>query len=241
MLRKMLSIAYKEFRLWLQSPGNWLTVFLVPFAFIGIFGATFSQGTPVVTIYAVNEDKGELGEEVLTLLDKSKNLELEMLATRDEADQAVNKGSRMAAVLIPENFSESVASDEGASLLVIIDPARSDQAGIVTGLVQEALIKPIVYAEIERAISGLFKDASIEGVDENIFKTFINAGIKAVVAKSVNEAIDDPLIRRRNVPVERSVTTASARCETMKKANSMANPGAIWLKMLIVLWVASSE
>jgi len=191
----MLSIAYKEFRLWLQEPANWLVVFLVPFAFIGIFGATFSEGTPVVTVYGVNEDKGILGEEIITLLQKSDNLELELLTTQEEADELVTKGTRMAAIVIPENFSESATTDDGASILVIIDPGKADQAGIVTGLVQEALIKPIVYAEIERALSGLFKDQTIEGVDTNVFKTFINAGIKAVVAKSVNEAIDDPLIK----------------------------------------------
>ncbi len=195
MFRKMLSISYKEFRLWLQAPVNWLIVFLVPFAFIGIFGATFSEGTPVITVYGVNEDKGELGEEIITLLQKSDNLELEMLSTQEEADELVTKGTRMAAIVIPENFSESVTTDDGASILVIIDPGKSSQTGIVTGLVQEALIKPIVYAEIERALSGLFKDKSIEGVDTNVFKTFINAGVKAVVAKSVNEAIDDPLIK----------------------------------------------
>ena len=146
MVRKMLSIAYKEFRLWLKSPANWLVVFLVPFAFIGIFGSVFLEGTPVVTVYAVNADKGELGAEIISLLEKSSNLELEMLASRDEADELVNKGSRMAAVVIPEDFSASVTSKDGAALLVIIDPARVDQAGIVTGLVQEALIKPIVEA-----------------------------------------------------------------------------------------------
>ena len=206
MFRKMMSIAYKEFRLWLQSPGNWLTVFLVPLAFIGIFGATFQQGIPVITVYAVNEDKGELGSEIITLLEKSENLELEMLATQEEADELVNKGSRMAAVVIPENFSESVTTEDGAPLLVIIDPAQASQAGIVTGLVQEALIKPIVYAEIERAMSGLFEGQSVEGVDENLFKTFINAGIKAVVAKSVNEAIDDPLIKVEAKPYAEEAT-----------------------------------
>ena len=206
MFRKMMSIAYKEFRLWLQAPANWLVVFLVPIAFIGIFGATFSQGIPVITVYAVNEDKGELGEEIISLLEKSENLELEMLATQEEADELVNKGSRMAAVVIPENFSESVTTKDGSPLLVIIDPAQASQAGIVTGLVQEALIKPIVYAEIERAMSGLFEGQSVEGVDANLFKTFINAGIKAVVAKSVNEAIDDPLIKVEAKPYAEEAT-----------------------------------
>ena len=178
MFRNMLSIAYKEFRLWLQAPANWLVVFLVPFAFIGIFGVTFSEGTPVVTVYGVNEDRGELGEEIVTLLQKSDNLELEMLSTQDEADALVTKGIRMAAIIIPEKFSESVTTDDGAPILVIIDPGKADQAGIVTGLVQEALIKPIVYAEIERAMSGLFKGkSSIEGVNSDLFKTFVKLWI----------------------------------------------------------------
>jgi len=209
MFRNMMSIAYQEFRLWLQSPANWLVVFLVPLAFIGIFGATFSQGIPVITVYAVNEDKGELGAEIITLLEQSENLELEMLTAQEEADELVNKGSRMAAVVIPENFSESVTTKDGAPLLVVIDPAQASQAGIVTGLVQEALIKPIVYAEIERAISGLFEGQSVEDVgevDADMFKTFINAGIKAVVAKSVNEAIDDPLIKVEAKPYAEEAT-----------------------------------
>jgi ABC-2 type transport system permease protein len=206
MFRKMLSVAYKELRLWLQSPANWVVVFLVPFAFIGIFGAVFKEGTPVITIYAVNQDKGEHGAEILSLLDKSKNLDLEILATKEEADKLVEKGSRMAAVVVTEDFSESISTDEGASLLVIIDPGRADQAGVVTGLVQEALIKSIVYAEIERAISGLFKGKNVDGLDEDIFKTFINAGMKAVIAKSVNEAIDDPLIKVEAKPYSAEAT-----------------------------------
>ena len=206
MFRKMISVAYNELRLWLQSPANWVVVFLVPFAFIGIFGAVFKEGTPVVTIYAVNEDKGEHGAEILSLLENSKNLDLEILATQEEADKLVEKGSRMAAVVVTEVFSQAISTDEGASLRVIVDPGRADQAGVVTGLVQEALIKSIVYAEIERAISGLFKGKNVEGLDENIFKTFINAGMKAVIAKSVNEAIDDPLIKVEAKPYSAEAT-----------------------------------
>jgi ABC-2 type transport system permease protein len=194
MIRKILAISYKELRLWLQSPGNWLVVFLVPFAFIGIFGSVFKEGTPVVTVFAVNEDQGELAAEIISLLEKSDNLEFDMLESKAEADRRVGKGDRMAAVVIPEGFSQAVTTDDGASLQVIVDPARADETGIVTGLVQEALIRPIVYAEIERAIAGLFKGKDIESVDKDIFQTFINAGLKAVVAKSVNEAIDAPLI-----------------------------------------------
>lgn len=235
MLRKIYSIASKELRLWLQSPGNWLVVFLVPFAFIGIFGSVFKEGTPVVTAFAVNEDQGEMGQEIIELLEKSANLEFVMLETRAEADQRVGKGDRMAAVVVPEGFSQAVTTDDGAALLVIVDPARADEAGIVTGLVQEALIKPIVYAEIERAISGLFKGATLDGVDSNLFRTFINAGLKAVVAKSVNEAIDDPLIR-----IEAEPFSEQASQKEINLLNSMVPGFALMFAFFMVSHLGST-
>jgi len=114
MLRKIYAIAAKELHLWFQSPGNWLVVFLVPFAFIGIFGSVFKEGTPVVTVFAVIEDQGNLGVEIIDLLEKSDNLAFEMLETRAEADRRVGKGDRMAAVVVPEGFSQAATTPEGA-------------------------------------------------------------------------------------------------------------------------------
>ena len=209
MLRQIIAIAYKELRLWMQVPGNWLVVFLVPLAFVGILGSAFGKtGLPVVTVYGVNADKGERGAEIIALLEKSENLDFEMLATQAEADARVAKGDRMAAVVIPENFSESVKTSDGGSILVIVDPARAKEGGLVTGLVQSALIKSIVYAEIDRAMQGLFKGKKVEGVDQNDFQLFINAGIKAVLAKAVNEAIDNPLIKVQTEPLTKKDTGA---------------------------------
>lgn len=208
MLRKIFSIAGKELRLWLQAPGNWLTVFLVPLAFIGILGSVFAKGTPVITVFAVNEDRGEYGAEIIELLANSENLEFEMLATQDEADARVAKGDRMAAVVIPEDFSEAVKTSDGGSIIVIVDPARKKDGGLVTGLVQSALIKSVVYAEIDRALQGLFKKQSASSESNEFFQTFINAGIKAVLAKEVNAAVDDPLIKVETEPLSQKSSNA---------------------------------
>jgi ABC-2 type transport system permease protein len=207
MLRKIFSIAGKELRLWLQAPGNWLTVFLVPLAFIGILGSVFAKGTPVITVFAVNEDKGEYGAEIIELLANSENLEFEMLATQKEADARVAKGDRMAAVVIPKDFSDAVKTSDGGSIIVIVDPARKKDGGLVTGLVQSALIKSVVYAEIDRALQGMFKKQSTSN-DNAFFQTFVNAGLKAVLAKSVNEAIDNPLIKVKTEPLSQKSSNA---------------------------------
>ena len=196
-IRQILAIAYKETRLWLQVPGNWLTILLVPFAFITILGAIFGGSTPVFTIYAANEDRGTLGADVVKLLKESPNLELEMLDSQAEADRRVGKGERMAAAVIPADFSEAVKTEAGGTIELIIDPARQNNSGLVSGLVKAALSKMLVDASIEREMSKMISDIrtdSLSGTSGFDFDTFIRAGVKAVVAKQVNEAIDNPLI-----------------------------------------------
>lgn len=195
-IKQILTLAEKELRLWLQSPGNWLTILLVPFAFIALLGAVFGGGTPVFTIFAANEDKGDLGADVISLLQDSPYLELELLSSQVEADWRVGRGERMAAAVIPANFSEAVKTDQGGRVLMIIDPAREQSAGLVTGMVQAALSKMIVDASVEREMASMMQDiqTSDTGVSQFDMNLFIKAGMKAVVAKQVNEAIDNPLI-----------------------------------------------
>jgi ABC-2 type transport system permease protein len=196
-IRQILAIAYKETRLWLQVPGNWLTILLVPFAFIAILGSIFGGSNPVFTIYAANEDQGLLGPDVIKLLKESPNLELEMLDSRAEADLRVGAGERMAAAVIPADFSEAVKTEAGGTIELIIDPARQDSAGLVNGLVKAALSKMLVDASIEREMSNMISNIKFDnlgGTNSFDFDTFIRAGVKAVVAKQVNEAIDNPLI-----------------------------------------------
>src|SRR3989337_1583250 len=158
-IKQILAIAYKETRLWLQVPGNWLTILLVPFAFIAILGSVFGGSNPVFTIYAANEDQGDPGADVIEQLEDSPNLELELLDSQAEANRRVGKGERMAAVVIPVDFSEAVKPNEaGGTIWVIIDPARQSNAGLVSGLVKAALSKMLVDASIEREMSHMISD-----------------------------------------------------------------------------------
>ena len=152
-IKQILTIAGKEFRIWLQTPGNWLTILVVPFAFITILGAVFGGGTPTFTIFAANEDKGDLGAEVLKQLEDSPYLKLEILDSQAEADRMVGRGERMAAAVIPADFSAAVKTDLGGKVLVIIDPAREENAGLVNGIVQAALSKMMVDASVEREMA----------------------------------------------------------------------------------------
>lgn len=212
-IKQILAIAYKETRLWVQVPSNWLTILLVPFVFITILGSVFGGSTPVFTIYAANEDRGNLGADVVKLLEDSPNLQLEVLDSQAEADRRVGQGERMAAVVVPADFSETAKTEAGGTIWLIIDPARQNNAGLVSGLVKAALSKMLVDASIEREMSKMISDIQIGdlgGTSSFDFDTFIRAGMKGVVAKQVNEAIDHPLIDLEKQPVSESANPIEA-------------------------------
>ena len=212
-IKQILAIALKETRLWLQIPGNWLTILFVPFTFIAILGGVFGGSNPVFTIYAANEDRGDLGKDVIRLLEDSPTLELEILASQAEADRRVGQGERMAAVVIPADFSAAAKTEAGSTIWIIIDPARQNNAGLVSGLVKAALSRMLVDASIEREMSKMISDIKTDdlgGTSSFDFDTFIRAGVKAVVAKQVNEAIDKPLIDLKKEWVSDSVNPIEA-------------------------------
>jgi ABC-2 type transport system permease protein len=143
----------KELRLWAQKPGAWIIVFVAPLIFIWIMNAVFGEsGTPVVAIYAVNEDGSRASQQVMQELEESGSFDIETLETRSEADRLVGQGERMAAVIVPKGFSDLLSTADGARIDIIIDPARAEQANIVTGLLNSALGPFIIDAEVRRSV-----------------------------------------------------------------------------------------
>jgi ABC-2 type transport system permease protein len=152
-MRQIQALIWKDFRLWAQKPGSWIIIFVVPLLFIWIMQAVFgSTGTPVVTVYAVNEDESKESERVIQTLQEADNIRVDLLETRSEANRRVGSGERMAAVVVPEGYGAALTTSHGAHIDIIIDPARSEQANIVVGLVNSVLSPLIIDAEVNRGI-----------------------------------------------------------------------------------------
>lgn len=203
-MRQILAMTRKELRLWAQKPGSWIIVFILPLIFIWIMQAVFgSSGTPVVTVFAVNQDDAPEAERVMDALSDAANLEIEVLETREEADRRVGRGERMAAIIVPPGFANDLKTSDGAKLEIIIDPARAEQANIVIGLTNAALAPVMVDAEVSRGVeSGV--DQVLAGIqsgqqpgqpaDIQLLRSFFTAAIKGVVSSQVQSAVNDPQI-----------------------------------------------
>lgn len=153
-MQQLIAMTRKEFLLWAQKPGNWIIIFVIPLIFIWIMYAVFggNSGTPVITIYAVNEDNSEAARRIMDALRDADNLVIEELETRRDADRRVGAGDRMAALVVPQGFANSITTEKGGRVEIIIDPARSEQANIVVGLVNAAIAPIIVDAEVSRSV-----------------------------------------------------------------------------------------
>ncbi len=219
-MQQILAFTRKEFQLWAQRPGSWLLVFIVPLIFIWIMQAVFgSGGTPVVTVYAVDADKSTKSAQVMEALRNAENLNIEELKNRDEASRRVSAGDRMAAVIIPNGYSQAVALPAGAKVEILIDPARSEQASIVSGLVSAALSRVMVDAEVSRSvedsINAVMKSLPPAGQDEpanaepDPVKKFFTTALKGIVSSQVEEALENPQVTISAEPFQEAKNQAA--------------------------------
>ncbi len=215
MLRQILAISCKEIKLLLQHPGSLIVVFLVPLVFIFIMGSVFGGGgVPVLAVYAVDQDQTELSQTIMAALADAPNLDVTVLDTAEEADDRISTGKGMAAVLIPTGFAEAAAGPEGADLLVLVDPAQSERASIVFGLVNQALAEVRIDLEVSRGVAQQTAGAvqGMEGVSEEgqaLMETFITTAIEVVVSDQIKDALDNPLVTVETEPAQEAAAAAT--------------------------------
>ena len=204
MFKQVFSLMRKELRVFFQRPAEFVVLLLTPLAFIFIFNLVFGgDDLPTVSLYAVNEDAGARGAEIIDRLRLSENLDVEVLPARAEADRRVGNGERMVALVVPPGFTDATQTPAGGQLLFIVDPARSEQAVMVTGLVNAALAPVIADAEVTRNVrdgvasmagSEMLPGASATTTTTDFLQSFLVAGLTSLMREQVQAAIINPQI-----------------------------------------------
>lgn len=204
MFKQVFSLMRKELRVFFQRPAEFVVLLLTPLAFIFIFNLVFGgNDLPTVSLYAVNEDAGARGAEIIDRLRLSENLDVEVLPARAEADRRVGNGERMVALVVPPGFTDATQTPAGGQLLFIVDPARSEQAVMVTGLVNAALAPVIADAEVARNVrdgvasmagSKMFPGAGATTTTTDFLQSFLVAGLTSLMREQVQAAIINPQI-----------------------------------------------
>lgn len=154
MTRAALLIARKDLRLLLRDKMALFWVFVFPTAFALFFGSIMKAGVDAevspMTVVLVLESDQPIGEAIEETL-RAAGIELRHGKAAD-ARRAVQRADASAYVRVPEDPAESIE--------IGVDPARSAQAAMLTGLVRSSLmpktpgLPEIVTTRVERQIAG---------------------------------------------------------------------------------------
>ena len=156
LIRTTLAITWKDLQVTLGDRGLLAVLFLLPLIFSTLFSLS-QQGALdeatgatalTVDVFVVNEDDGVYGKQVAEALKSMTMLEVDELASAEEADTRIGEGERTAAIIIPTGFSAGIDAYQPVSLKVVVDPVQQGFAGVVVGLANFAASPVSIQGEL---------------------------------------------------------------------------------------------
>lgn len=193
MLYKLLMSVYKEFLLLRRDLGGVIILFIMPL--ILIFVVTLIQDNTFKTvnnakipILLVNNDKGNVSEEVYTNLEKSDVFTVITKIdgkpiTETTAKEAVFKGKYQLAIVIPEHLS----TDLQAKIDQNVDKILSN-FGLTDSLAETKIPKSIQRKEVN-----LYFDPAVQLSFKNAVMSSIDKMISQIETRSIYAAFQDQL------------------------------------------------
>jgi len=142
------TLAMKDLRLLVRDRISlfWVLGFplLLALFFGSIFGGSGDGGRSAISVVVVDDSGGE-AEAFIDRLEASEGLELDTVATLEDARDLVRRGKRIAFLHVREGFTDGgfamfgASSDETPRLGLGVDPTRTAERGLLAGLVTQAL------------------------------------------------------------------------------------------------------
>jgi len=115
--QRIIALTKKEIKKTVREPAVLFMIFLFPIVFVFAFGASLggvgSGGQPTYNIGVVNMDKGNslnASQLLLNALSNTKIINLHIYSNNQTAQNALSQGSLQAVMIVPPEFSQSLAS-----------------------------------------------------------------------------------------------------------------------------------
>ena len=152
-MRNIVTIAMKDLRLLWRDKWGMFWVLAFPLMMAIFFGSLFGnmQQQSPVRISLVDEDQSDLSKSFLATLKESTAIELIELrgpggnepATAESARSDVQTGKIAAYIRLHKGFGESGFVPNAGKVEIGVDPARRVEAGLLQGVVMEAVYAPM--------------------------------------------------------------------------------------------------
>jgi ABC-2 type transport system permease protein len=144
-MRTIFNMAMKDLRLMSR---DWLGLFfivgfpIVMGVFFGIVMGSFDTKSVSLGVAVVDEDDSKMSRKFVEALASTGNVRTEKLS-RDAAVDRVRRGQLVGMIAIPNGFGDSAGLMwmEGPAIEVGIDPSRKAEAGMLEGIIMQAMGK----------------------------------------------------------------------------------------------------
>lgn len=167
-----IAIAWNELQVLWKDKGSLAIVFLLPLLLASVFGgnlaaarSSFEEGgeEPAFTldVFLVNQDAGPYGAQIASALREIEILNVRRIGSAERADGLIVEGEAVAAIVVPEDFSQKVDAYEPSELLVIIDPTQPESAGIVTGVMNNIIDGVTLWGEISYGVRTVMTESGV--------------------------------------------------------------------------------
>ena len=190
-MRAIIALAIKDLRLLLRDKAGFFFTFFFPLIYCMFFGAIFAGqsggSTNAMKIAVIDEDGSDGSGAFIETLRDAPEIEVE-ITDRDKARSLVRRGKRVAYVILPEGFGESMANPfwggDSPKLQTGIDPARTAEAGMLQGIltqyayqsIQEAMTDPTkMNGLIEQALTEVRSAEDMDPVTRAALQMFLPA------------------------------------------------------------------
>lgn len=235
MIKQIIAMTIKEFKVLLSDAGAFSTLFIMPIAFIlvmsialqGVFDSG-SNNNPI-DLLVVNQDQGAVAAQIITNLHEADGLDIIETSegqsiTRATAEDMITAGTYSIALVFPADFSEKVnetAGDSQAERAVvsfIIDPAAGSQLiapvrGLVEGYIEREVSTIQTPILIQQGFDALAASVPAEQVG---FIQDLGTQFTLQMDNSMGDAVDDPGFEIQVVSPEKY---QSARTPTSAEQN----------------------
>ncbi len=166
-LQQVLAVAWKDLSVFAKDRGQLIILFLLPALLSAMVGSMINQqlqpeeSDVLFPVYVVNQDSGPFGQRIVAALDTIDQLDVEALDSVTQADESVGAGERIAAIVIPAEFSDNLNAYEPSTVQVIVDPGQEELGSLITGLVNQIVAPLTTMGEIQYGIRTILDEAGI--------------------------------------------------------------------------------
>lgn len=195
-IRKALAVAAKDLRVVSGDRAYVLTMFLVPIL-VGLFNASMHGGgssTINLPTIVANQDSGVYGGSVVDVLEGIEEVELSSADTPLDAEAQVRNGTVLAAVVIPDNFSQDIDDYRQADITVIVDPAQASYGRIITSILEEITSALAIQGEIRYGIKEVLSEMGYDQASDPDLALAAQAQVEGVIFTQMQRMqVDNPI------------------------------------------------